>query len=210
MKLRDYPDHEVQALLFDFGNVLVEIDLAKVFSIWSNYAGGMDVFHDFSMNKDNELYEQGKISTSEFFNSLRGKLNLNLTDEQFLEGWNNIFVSEVSGIRETLSKVSHKLPLYLFSNTTISHHEVWSTLYPDLLCMFNQIFVSYELGARKPDAEAFLSVSKIINIDPKHILFFDDTLENVTAARKLGMSAVLVKTNEDVTNHFKFLNFDLK
>ena len=33
MILKENPDHEVRALLFDFGNVLVEINFFKVFSI---------------------------------------------------------------------------------------------------------------------------------------------------------------------------------
>ena len=45
---------------------------------------------------------------------------------------------------------------------------------------------------------AFKTISREIVVKPEHILFFDDSLENVSGAEKIGMPAVHVASPEDI------------
>jgi len=63
---------------------------------------------------------------------------------------------------------------------------------------FDRIFVSSELGFRKPERAAFDAVSDTIEVAPRNILFFDDTLENVEGARRAALNAVLVTRPADL------------
>ncbi|UJP41664.1 HAD-IA family hydrolase [Cellulomonas palmilytica] len=56
--------------------------------------------------------------------------------------------------------------------------------------VFDVSCYSYDLGVIKPDARFFVEASRRIGAPPASILFIDDTLANVEAARTAGMTAV--------------------
>lgn len=62
---------------------------------------------------------------------------------------------------------------------------------------FRKVFVSCEMGMRKPEPEAFAGIAAEIGVPLDEILFFDDTRENVEGARAVGMRAVHVRSVED-------------
>ncbi len=126
-----------------------------------------------------------------FFAHLRTELQIDLTDDQFIDGCNAIFVGEMPGIHRVLSRVQDKLPLYVFSNTNAAHQAYWTVHFADLLAPFQKIYVSNEIGARKPETAAFEAVIADIGIAPHRI-------ENVAGARACGLQAVQVATTADV------------
>ncbi len=199
--------NEVEVILFDLGNVVIEIDFSRVIAEWQKSSGKKDI----NVNKDsilgsaNEKYERGEISTAQFIESLKKELDLDITDEEVLKGWNKIFVGENLGIRDNIGRLVSKYPLYIFSNTSISHTEFWRNEYSEILKNFKKIFTSFELGMRKPEKESFLEVCSQIDVLPEKILFFDDTEENIVAASELGMNAVKVDSIQDINKTIDIL-----
>ena len=53
---------------------------------------------------------------------------------------------------------------------------------------------SNEIGARKPDAVAFMALAEGLQLAPHDIVFVDDAAANVEAARALGFQALLLDT----------------
>jgi len=51
---------------------------------------------------------------------------------------------------------------------------------------------SHELGAVKPDEEIHRKAERLLEAAPAEILFFDDTEENIDAARAFGWNAELI------------------
>ena len=60
------------------------------------------------------------------------------------------------------------------------------------------MFVSPQIGHRKPDRSAFEFVAHSIAVPLESMLFFDDTLENVEGALAAGLAAVPVRGPADV------------
>jgi putative hydrolase of the HAD superfamily len=56
--------------------------------------------------------------------------------------------------------------------------------------IFDSMFYSCDIGAKKPDPAYFATVLAHLQIDPAHILFIDDRAENVAAARQAGIPAI--------------------
>jgi glucose-1-phosphatase len=189
------------ALLFDLGRVVLDIDFNKTLVCWAGHAG-CDVAHLVGrFSSHDEIYrrhEKGEISDAEFFASLRTLLGVKLSDAQFLEGWNALFTGEIPGIAPLLTRAARRLPLYAFSNTNRPHVEHFSQAYADVLGHFREIFLSSSIGLRKPDAAAFDHVVEAIGIPAARILFFDDLIENIEGARARGLTAVHVTKPEDV------------
>jgi HAD superfamily hydrolase (TIGR01509 family) len=189
------------ALLFDLGRVVLDIDFSKVVACWAGHAGCEPAHLAGRFSWRDEFYqrhEKGEISDDEFFAALRALLGVDLSDAQFLEGWNQIFAGEMPGMAKLLARAAQRLPLYAFSNTNNAHVEHFSEQYADVLGHFREIFLSSAIGLRKPDAEAFDHVVKEIGVPAARIVFFDDLAENIEGARARGLKAVHVKSSADV------------
>lgn len=117
---------------------------------------------------------------------------------QILEGWNNLYPGPVEGMEVLLARAACSIPLFAFTNSNPSHQAVWSTVIEQELRHFRQVFVSSEIGVRKPESKAFRIVAKAAGYPPARMLFFDDALVNVEGVRRAGMQAVHVCSIRDI------------
>jgi glucose-1-phosphatase len=188
------------ALLFDLGRVVLDIDFNRTLTCWAGHAGcePSDIVERFVRDEAYRHHEIGKISDEAYFDSLRASLGIGISDAQFLEGWNAIFAGEMSGIAPLLARAAGRLPLYAFSNTNAPHVEHFSKAYADLLGYFREVYLSSAIGLRKPDAAAYDHVVNAIGVPASRIVFFDDLAENIEGARARGLVAVHVRSSADV------------
>ncbi len=195
------------ALLFDLGRVVLDIDFSKAIACWAGHAGCAPeaIVARYVRDEAYRLHEMGKISDEAYFASLRSALGISITDAQFLEGWNAIFAGEMPDIAHWLPRAAKHMPLYAFSNTTRPHVEHFSKEYADLLGHFREMYLSSSIGLRKPDAEAFDHVVAEIGVPASRIVFFDDLHENIEGARARGLTAVHVTSPHDVGNALRAL-----
>jgi glucose-1-phosphatase len=190
------------ALLFDLGRVVINIDFGKALACWARHAGctASDLAGRFVPDDSYRHHETGKLSDAEYFAALRASLGIGISDAQFLEGWNAIFAGEMPDIANQLARAGKHLPLYAFSNTNRPHVEYFSSAYADVLKHFREVFLSSSIGLRKPDAAAYDHVVKAIGVPASRIVFFDDVAENVDGARAVGIHAVQVKSPADIAD----------
>jgi putative hydrolase of the HAD superfamily len=186
--------------LFDLGRVVLDIDFNKVVANWAGHAGcePAHLTGKFSPDEAWRQHERGEISDAEFFANLRASLGIELSDQQFLEGWNAIFAGEMPGIAAMLARAGQRLPLYAFSNTNSAHVDHFSQAYAGVLGHFREIFLSSSMGLRKPEAAAYDHVVKAIGVPASRIVFFDDVAENIEGARARGLAAVHVRSPDDI------------
>jgi FMN phosphatase YigB (HAD superfamily) len=192
--------NSADVLLFDIGRVVLDIDFNKVMTCWAGHAGctPAELAGRFVVDDSFKHHEVGRIDDAAFFHNLRTSLDIGISDEQFLEGWNAIFAGEMPGISAMLAKAGQRLPLYAFSNTNPAHVAHFSRAYADVLSHFREIFLSSSIGLRKPDAGAYDHVVKAIGVPASRILFFDDAAANIEGARSRGLAAVHVTSMDDV------------
>ena len=182
------------ALLFDLGGVVFEIDFGRMFARWAQDTGenADDLRARFSFDDAYARHERGEIAARDYFASLRTSLRIDLTDDRFLSGWTAIYLGEIPGVSDLLRSLAAQVPLYAFTNSNPAHRTVWATAYAETLKIFRHVFVSSDMGCRKPEPEAFAKIAAAIGVPLHRTLFFDDTAENVDGARAVGMQAVHV------------------
>ncbi len=190
----------VDAVVFDLGGVILEVDFNRVFDAWAGAAGvpAAQILERFRLDAAYERHERGEIDANQYFAALRETLGLSLSDAQFAAGWNCMVGAAVAGAPEVLVAAERRWPLYVFSNTNAMHYAHWGPGHAGLMQHFKRLFLSFEMGLRKPEALAFAQITREIGVPMGRILFFDDTAENVDAALALGMQAVLVRGTGDV------------
>jgi glucose-1-phosphatase len=192
----------VDAILFDLGGVVFDIDFRRALAHWAAAAScdAAVLQARFSHDDAGRRYETGRLSDAAFFQSLRTSLGVDLSDAALLDGWNAIFAGEMPGVAGLLAKAATRRPLYAFSNSNPAHQAYFSTRFAAVLGHFNHVFVSSDIGLRKPDADAFRFVVDAIGIPAPRILFFDDNLANVEGARACGIRAVQVTGRSTVSD----------
>jgi FMN phosphatase YigB (HAD superfamily) len=197
------------ALLFDIGRVVIDIDFDKALTCWAGHAGcePASLVGRFARDEIYQRHETGHIADAEFFAGLRSSLGIDLSDAQFLQGWNAIFAGEIPGIKSLLTRAAARVPLYAFSNTNNAHVEHFSQAYAGVLGQFREIFLSSAIGLRKPDAAAYDHVVQAIGVPAERIVFFDDLAENIEGARARGLTAIHVTSPDDVARALAALGY---
>jgi glucose-1-phosphatase len=199
-RLRVNAGFPADALLFDLGGVVMTLDWNRAFSRWAGDSGeSVEALRGrFRFDLPYERHERGEIGERDYYASLRESLRIDLTDEQWDAGWGAIFAGEIVPTVAAIAKVKDLIPVYAFSNSNAAHQRAWSPRFAEALGHFRKVFVSSDLGRRKPELGAFEAIAHAIGVPVGRILFFDDTLENVEGARAAGFRAVHVRTPRDV------------
>ncbi|MGE5095185.1 MAG: HAD-IA family hydrolase [Betaproteobacteria bacterium] len=190
----------IDALLFDFGGVLVEIDFDRMCARWAELAGRPlhDLKARFTLGEEYHRHERGEIDIAAYCEALRRTLDVDLDDEQLLDGWQRVFVGEIEPTVRLVEALRGRIPMYVFSNTNVAHYEHFRHRFAAALAPFERIFTSHEIGARKPERAAFERIARETGVAMDRMLFLDDTPANVEGAHAAGMPAVLVRAPADV------------
>lgn len=195
----------IKALLFDMGGVVLTVDFGQVFKSWAEITtlDEAELKSRFKMDTPYQQHEKGTITASQFFEHQRSTLELTGSDSEIVAGWNAIFESEIAENLDAIDLVRNKIPTYGFTNTNLTHQLYWEHHFPRVRNTFKKLFVSSEIGLRKPDAEAFHHVLNEISVKPEELLFFDDSEENIVGAEELGIKTVLVTDSASVISALK-------
>lgn len=101
------------------------------------------------------------------------------------------FMKPVEGAREVLTELRGRgLKIGVLSNTLPSVERTLQEL--GLAELVDVALASCTLGVHKPAPEAFLRSAQALGVEPHEVLFIDDKLENVDAARAVGMQAAQI------------------
>jgi len=189
-----------QALLFDLGGVLIEIDFARAFRAWQPISrlSLEGIAAAFKFDAPYERHERGEIGAPEYFDHLCSTLSLAKDHARVKEGWNSIYIGEIAETTAMLRFARKRLPCHAFTNTNATHQAAWSAQFPAVVNSLDRIFASHEIGHRKPEKRAFEHIANALGVPTGAMLFFDDLAENVAGARSAGLQAVHVRSPDDV------------
>jgi putative hydrolase of the HAD superfamily len=191
--------------IFDMGNVIIDIDFKRVLGVWSHLSGTplATLMERFSMGEVFQKHERGEISDEQFAADLCHEMGIALSFEQFSAGWQAIFVGlrpEVITVFKKLREEGHRV--VVLSNTNRLHLDFWPQHYPEIEANTDAMYLSQNLGMRKPEPEIFQHVLEKEGFYASQAVFFDDVAENIEAARAAGIEAVWVEDNQTVPKYF--------
>lgn len=74
--------------------------------------------------------------------------------------------------------------------------------------LFDQVFTSFEIGIRKPEFEFYKVVLREAGANPSETIFVDDKIENVIAARSLGINGIVFESGPKLLRGLNSLLLD--
>jgi FMN phosphatase YigB (HAD superfamily) len=186
----------IEVIFYDLGNVILPFNhyqIAEKLSQFSQRIEFRDPAKIFSYLFDFEKgavngYEVGKVSSLEFFQSLKGFLQLSLSFEEFIPIWNDIFL-ENQEVSQIILSQKGKWKLGLLSNTNPLHFDYVLSKFP-VIRVFDQWILSHEVGFKKPAIEIYQKAIAWAKVEPRKILFIDDMKNHVEVAVSLGMQGI--------------------
>jgi putative hydrolase of the HAD superfamily len=179
-------------VLFDLGGVLIQPggvasmrDLAGIDSdeaLWARWLGCRWV----------QRFEAGLCSPEEFADGMVADWDLPVEPAVFLEEFGGWPQPPFDGALELVDAVQASVPAGFLSNMNSLQ---WAANYEaiPLTRAFAYRFLSFELGLVKPDAAVFEAVAERLPVARRRVLFLDDNLVNVEAARAAGFAACHVR-----------------
>jgi len=86
--------------------------------------------------------------------------------------------------------------VYILSNWDKESFSLLQKKYSDTFSLFDGIIISGEHCCTKPNKTIYTKLLKQYQLKPKECIFIDDQLENLTVARKFGISTIHCKQNK--------------
>lgn len=175
-------------VLFDLGGVLAAFGGVERMGALSGIGEPDEIWRRWLSCRWVRSFESGACTPEEFAHGVVEDWDLSISGAEFLEEFRGWLKGPLEGAEALVSEVSAHATTACFSNTNVLHWEAGGAGW-DLMGRFDRTFLSFQLGLLKPDAAAFAAVVGELGIEAERILFLDDNLINVEAARAVGLRA---------------------
>jgi glucose-1-phosphatase len=185
----------IQVIYFDLGKVIVDFDHSRAAQELLKVTP-LSLKEAMAVLSDGELiseYETGRLSSQEHYRKVCRRLQMEVSIEKFGELWGSMFLPEPLVSESFLQALKKRYRLMLLSNTNEIHFDFVIRHYP-ILRVIEERLLSYQAGCMKPEARIFELAIRKAGVAPENIFFTDDRLENIQAAQRAGIQALLFQS----------------
>lgn len=200
-----------KAVIFDFGNVIINIEFQRIYQTFAKFTSKPVAYIEKRITEDQifRRYESGQFTDEEFREVIRQTLGFPLSDHEVDTAWNAVLLDIPTDRIDLVSNIRQKYPVYLLSNTNNIHITASNNYLKkthgirNLDILFDKLYLSYEMGMWKPDAEIYHEVLRANKLQPNEVIFFDDNLQNIESAKAIGMQTILVEAPTSIVEYCK-------
>ena len=200
----------IKAIIFDFGNVLLEWNPRYVYQrFFPNDPEGMERFleevnfMEWNMHQDKgRPFAEGVSILSKEFPQYSDLI------QAYHDHWIDSVGQPVNGTISILNQLKQTgYALYGLSNWSAETFPYARQKY-DFFNLFDDMVISGEVGHVKPDPEIFHILLAKIKRSAKECLFIDDSISNIHQAQKMGFGTIHFQSSEQLEaalHEFKIL-----
>ena len=194
-----------KTIIFDLGAVILNINYENTIDEFTKL-GVKNAETFYSKKVQTELFnkiETGKISNNEFLRELQ-KETKNAKIKQVKIAWNAMLLDLPKERLQLIKKLKDNHTIYLLSNTNSIHinafkEELGNKKWLEFCELFDKMYLSHEIGLRKPDAKIFEYILNEQKLKAEEVFFIDDSPQHIASAKKLGINCHHLLDNEDIT-----------
>ena len=182
----------IQVILFDIGGVFFKWKDRWLFSNIANRFGLSEQHLADECKNELPNLRLGKISEQEMWQRIGRQINSKELSNARDSLIHDFFKSKISiddSVFAVIKQLKKKnIKMGILSNTASVMHSAVEELID--MSYFDYLFLSYEIGMEKPGKAIFEHVAEKIPYLKEEILFVDDRLSNVNAAKNFGIKAI--------------------
>ena len=202
---------DTETIIFDLGEVIIDLDSKRVIDQFQKQSdkSAEDIIRLISKSQDLIDYEVGKMTDAEFCQVVNELLSIELSQASFEAIWNSFLgIIKLDKLHLMLA-LKEKFNVLILSNTNAIHQRAFDRHIGELIPsktmadMVHTAYYSHELGLRKPDPHIYQKVIDLQNLNPAKTIFFDDRLENITAAQDSGIQAIQVTYSDQILDQLR-------
>jgi len=203
-------DLTIKSIIFDFGGVLINIDYDATIRAFKDL--GIDDFEEmYSKASQSNLFDEieiGGISQQRFINGLLDYLPAGTSPNKVVDAWNAMILDVPRSSIELVKRLkSEGYQIFLLSNTNEIHIEAayreWDKVADQRPQeIFGHVYLSNEMGMRKPNAEIFEFVCREQSLVPNETLFIDDSIQHIEGAQKIGLNTFHLSSDTSLQELF--------
>lgn len=177
-------------ILFDWGGIVENHEgEAGTFVAWVRFLRKVGIsdlndLGEYSISDKKNLKDMENV-----YLDLKQRFNLQVSFQEFLSEYKNTFrdIDYFKDVSEYEKSLKDKCFIGILSNLCIMDKErIDKQLNLD---EYDYVFLSYELGMRKPNKEIYKYVINHVPFEKENILFLDDAIKNIDAALNVGIKA---------------------
>jgi len=199
----------IKNIIFDLGNVIIDLDTEATKQDFKFLYGPdyEEVMADLKERNVFKKFETGSISTQTFLNEL-ASYDDNITFDEIKNAWSAMLLDIPEENYKILKKTKETYKTFCLSNTNKLHIDfIYKQLkstkgVTNLSSFFEKVYLSHEVGKRKPNEDIFHLVLDNHNLVPSETLFIDDTKKHLQGAEKLGIRTLHIDEDMRLSDIF--------
>jgi FMN phosphatase YigB (HAD superfamily) len=183
---------KIKAVVFDLGKVLLDFDYATAAEALAKDSAlpAKELLAILNQSPLLHQFETGLMTAEEFEAEVRALSGYRGTTQEFERGFGDIFteIEEMTAVFDRIRAIP--LPICLFSNTNALAIKHIAAAFP-FYQKFDHHFLSYELRSMKPHSGIYDALESRAGLRGEDLVYLDDRLENIEAARGRGWNVIL-------------------
>ena len=208
MKLKN--DKGFKNIIFDLGNVIIDLDQEATKQEFK-YLFGDDYKSVMADLKDRNVlkkYETGHISTQTFLNEFIS-YDDNVSFDEIKNAWNAMLLDIPAENYKLLEAAKANYRTFCLSNTNKLHIDfIYKQLkatkgLSNLNGFFEKVYLSHEIGKRKPNEDVFQFVLESNGLKAEETLFIDDTEKHLKGAETVGIHVLHMEDDVRLSDLFE-------
>jgi FMN phosphatase YigB (HAD superfamily) len=179
-----------RAILWDFGHTLVDWDPARVYRALLDTDDAVEAFLGGVCSMEWHGAHDRGVPMAE---NRKALIEAHPDKADLITAWDTqwdaMFDGWVTGMGEIVATLeTAQIPQFGLTNLPAEKWPNLKAMYPPI-SRFTEVVVSGEEGVVKPDRRIFEITDQRLPFEPAEVLFFDDRLDNIEAARAYGFDA---------------------
>lgn len=194
---------KIRNIIFDLGGVIMDLNEKATLKAFATlFKKPESEIEIFSKESFFQAYEIGKIDDPTFRAKIREEFEFTGEEEAIDAAWNAMLGPIAKRKIEQLDELSKQHDIYLLSNTNDIHFRMIEKIFAHAAAgrsfydVFDGIYLSQEIGHRKPELEIYQYILNDAGLEAKESLFIDDKADNIEAAIKAGMQGYHFPKND--------------
>lgn len=196
----------IQAVIFDFGNVICRFDNRRTLQSLALACGKPPELLErlFVGSGLPEAYESGALDSRSFLAAISELCGHAFEEGFFIRAFTDIF-TPIPATFELIGRLRGRYRLGLLSNTNPWHFErgIRTT---EVFPLFTSVTLSYEVGALKPDPRIYDDALAKLDLPAAACVYIDDLPAFAQAASKRGLHGLTYTTPEALLAELKRLH----